>query len=328
MRLSRAASPTLPVPAAAAAVARSWMVGGFTLHHGPQGCRSAPAHGAEVLIPQGLPLRLRCGSLEHLLQPGAALLWLPAIGAAAGAATGAEPLWRTSPLQGWRVCLEPERLIAVAVDLAGHRLSPARCRRRLAQPQPLQTAVVGSAGPLLASLDLQLRQCVVLPRRCQHELVGLDQVILRLLALLLCGDLIEAAADGPPQLRPHQTRLLLIEELLVWIRANLHRPIPLAELSARSGYSARALRYIFQERFGCPPARWIRRQRLEAARTRLLSPAPGDSVSSIAAACGYAHLTQFSRDFHAAFRMPPSLLLREGRRGLALAPPCAAHTEP
>lgn len=321
MLLSRAVSTVPPVPAAATAVARSWPLGGITLHHGPQGCRRAPAHGAEVLIPQGLPLRLSCGSLEHLLQPGAGLLWLPAAPAAA---------LRTSPLQGWRLSLEPERLVAVAVDLAGHRLSPGRCRRRLAQPQPLQTAGDGAAGPLLASLELQLRQCVALPlpRRCQHVQVGLDQVILRLLALLLCGDLIEMAAAGPPQPRPHQARALLLEELLAWIGANLHRPIPLRELSARSGYSPRALRYIFQARFGCPPARWIRRQRLEAARARLLSPAPGESVSSIAAACGYGHLTQFSRDFHAAFRMPPSLLLREGRRGLLAAPPSGPHTEP
>ena len=110
---------------------------------------------------------------------------------------------------------------------------------------------------------------------------------------------------------------MILDELVAWIQANLHRPIQLRDLVEQSGYSQRSLRNFFQERFGCGPIHWIRSRRLDAARARLLNPEPQDSVSSIAACFGYAHLSQFSRDFQTAFQARPSDLLREGHRALS-----------
>ena len=72
------------------------------------------------------------------------------------------------------------------------------------------------------------------------------------------------------------------------------------------------------KRFGYGPIQWIRGQRLERAREQLLQPQAHDSVSSIAAAFGYSPLSQFSRDFQAMYRVRPSELLRESRRGKPL----------
>ena len=143
-------------------------------------------------------------------------------------------------------------------------------------------------------------------------LTGLDQVIQRTVLLLLCGDLIlQARRDDEA---PVGSKARIIDDLITWIRANLDHPIQLQDLEARSGYSQRSLRNAFHERFGCGPVHWIRSQRLEAARVRLLDPGPGDSVSQVAAACGYRHLSQFSRDFQLAFGVRPSALMRESRR--------------
>jgi AraC-like DNA-binding protein len=103
-----------------------------------------------------------------------------------------------------------------------------------------------------------------------------------------------------------------LEELLAHIDANLHRPLTLADLSARSGWSSRALQYAFQERFGCGPMHWVRRQRLEAARRALEQAEPGEQVRNIAWRCGYTNLSSFSRDILTTFGSSPSTLLRSG----------------
>jgi transcriptional regulator GlxA family with amidase domain len=129
--------------------------------------------------------------------------------------------------------------------------------------------------------------------------------------LVLCGEtLIQSglAADSKPG-----NKARVIDELIVWIQGNLDRPLSMADLEARSGYSQRSLRNAFHERFGCAPVQWIRRQRLQGVRQRLLQPLPEDSVSAVAAAFGYGHLSQLSQDFQAAYGMRPSELLRESR---------------
>jgi AraC-like DNA-binding protein len=88
--------------------------------------------------------------------------------------------------------------------------------------------------------------------------------------------------------------------------------INLTQLEQRSGYSRRSLQLVFQQRFGCGPIQWIRRQRLEQARQALLHPEPDDSVGRIAARYGFSSLAVFSREFSNHFGLRPSELLREG----------------
>ena len=133
-----------------------------------------------------------------------------------------------------------------------------------------------------------------------------DALILQTVSLLL----LEATGGGHGNATAGRDRR--IEELLTHINANLHRPLTLADLSARSGWSSRALQYAFQERFGCGPMHWVRRQRLEAARRALELAEPGEQVRSIAWRCGYTNLSSFSRDILATFGSSPSTLRRGG----------------
>ncbi|MEB3255910.1 MAG: helix-turn-helix transcriptional regulator [Synechococcaceae cyanobacterium] len=149
----------------------------------------------------------------------------------------------------------------------------------------------------------------------ETRLLALDEVLDRLVVLAFWGERLLSGA-GREGAGGATDRQAILDDLVSWIRANSHRPLHLAELEQRSGYSERSLRNAFQERFGCPPKQWIRRTRMEAARRRLLDPCPGDSVSSIAQEHGYQHVSQFSRDFRCVFGQRPSLVMRSARRAL------------
>lgn len=281
-----------------------WSLGAIRLSHGALGRRTAPRHGAELLIPIGQPLTLHHTNLQRILRPCQDLLYLPSHGQGL----------HTSTLHGWQLQLDCERIAQLAAELADHRLSPARFRRRLQTVIPVQPrqSPQRELAEALRQL-LQLSCCEPLHQEQQLERVGLDRAILRLIALMLCGDLIQSARQRPGTQRGSKTQIF--DQLLSWIDANLERTLQLSDLVEQSGYSQRSLRNFFQERFGCGPVHWIRSRRLLHARERLLSPKQGDTVSAIAASVGYPHLSQFSRDFQKAYNVRPSDLLREGLRG-------------
>ncbi len=288
-----------------ASQAFSWNLGTLRLSHGSLGRCATPLHGAQLLIPIAQALTLHQTNLQRILRPSLDLLYLP---------SQAMEL-QTSSLHGWRIELDPERLGQLAAELADHRLSPARFRRRLQTAMPLQPRQSPQTELVEALLQLlQLSSCEPLHQERQLERIGLDRAIQRLIALLLCADLIQTARRREEAQWGSKNQI--VDQLLAWIDANLDHPIQLHDLSEQSGYSQRSLRNFFQERFGCGPIHWIRSRRLEGARARLLSPEPGDTVSAVAAGFGYPHLSQFSRDFQKAYNLRPSDLLREGLRGL------------
>jgi len=141
--------------------------------------------------------------------------------------------------------------------------------------------------------------------------LGIDELIYRTLALLLCPRL-ETLLQSDT--KPRSPREQIFEEVVEWARAHLHQPINLSDLEKRSGYSRRNLQLAFQQRFGCGPIQWIRQQRLEQARQDLLRPDPNDTVAAVANRYGFSSLSAFSRDFRNHFGLRPSQVLREGKR--------------
>ena len=138
-----------------------------------------------------------------------------------------------------------------------------------------------------------------------------DDLIYRNLALLLFPRLESLLQSGSPR---RSAREQIFNDLVEWALDNLHTPISLSQLEARSGYSRRNLQLAFQQRFGCGPIQWVRQQRLEQARRDLLDPDPEESVASVAARYGFSSPCVFSRDFKAHFDLRPSEVLREGKR--------------
>jgi AraC-like DNA-binding protein len=292
----------LPAPLQALAPASLWRLGNLSLSFGLQPPAQPSAAAAELLIPVGQPLIVQQENLQHILRPPFGLLYWPS--SAAGL--------HTSAWEGWRLAVALTTLERRGVELSQYRLSPTRLRQRLHQAQPLQPhpgAERDLAGLLLQLLPLCRNPALLEP-------LGLDRAIERLLVLLLCGDLLQDAQSR--EQAEQGSRQRIFADLLSWIVDHLHQPLQLRDLAAQSGYSERSLRNFFQERFDCGPIQWIRSQRMERAREQLLHPQAHDSVSSIAAAFGYGHLSQFSRDFQATYRVRPSELLRESRRGKPL----------
>lgn len=257
----------------------AWQIGDLRISHGVHRPERATAAMAEVLIPVAGPLTTQQGNLEHILRAPSDLLYLP----------GRAAEIRTSACLGWRIRIDGEGLSRVAGDLVEQRVSPGRIRRHLSRSQ-------GAGGDGLM------------------ETIQIDRTIERLLALLVCGPLLEASLSNPGG-SPRDSRAEILESLIRWIRDNLHRPIQMEELARVSGYSQRSLRNLFHERFGCSPVQWMRRERLSLARAQLLEPEPNTCVSTVAEAVGYRHLSQFSRDFQQCHGLRPSDVLREGLRG-------------
>jgi AraC-like DNA-binding protein len=180
--------------------------------------------------------------------------------------------------------------------------------------QRLHPAQGSLQASLLEMLTVSLRTVAALPAGQGAVLnsLALDQHLLRLMGVLaLSGGANEGVAD--PLLRPHASARDALDDLISYIKDNLDQPLNLTVLQNRSHYSRRALQYAFRERLGCTATQWIRAQRLDLARSRLLAAGPGDTVSSIAQACGYHAMGLFSIDFQQRFHVKPSVLLRESR---------------
>lgn len=223
---------------------------------------------------------------------------------------------RTDWISGVLFSIDVDRLIQTATAMAGFHGNMQQIRRRLQTPQLIRPQSGSRAMDVVRQLRklFQMLDAPSLERDQLLDLLCLDDLIYRTMAMAFCGDLLSPPAVGASS---HQsTKAAIINDLLDWITANLDRPISLSELEQRSSYSQRTLRTVFQKRFGCGPQEWIRRQRMEAARQQLLNPEVEDSVSSIARRCGYIHLSQFSRDFQKAFGSTPSGVLRQGRLNL------------
>lgn len=167
-------------------------------------------------------------------------------------------------------------------------------------------------GDLIANLQqtLHLLELQTINGPELATLLRLDDVIRRCLALLLLPELLEPERNLKAQDIKRQT----IETLEHYIHANLRSPLSLTDLEVHSGLSRRSLQHAFQQRHGCGPMQWLRRQRLVHARDRLLHPGPGDSVASVAFSFGYPNLSAFSRDFRDVFATRPSELLRQGQQ--------------
>ncbi len=101
-----------------------------------------------------------------------------------------------------------------------------------------------------------------------------------------------------------------LDRVLDYITLHLDKPLPLSVLEAQSNYSRRSLHYAFQQRFRCSPLQWIRQQRMELAIHRFQHPQHGDSVATVAKACGYRSLSRFRIDFERTYGVKPSAVLR------------------
>lgn len=214
-------------------------------------------------------------------------------------------------------CLDPVRLRRTARAMAPFgieaRLLDDRARnpQLLRGDQPLEAELLRQLRRSLALLDLPLLSGSPL-----FGALGIDELIYRQLVQLLCLSAPSAPASAHQHQRQLQERIL--DDLLMWIQANLHQPLRMADMEHQSTYSARVLQTAFRRRCGCSPMQWVRSVRMARALELLDQPQPTTTVASVAAACGYSNRGAFSRDFQQAHLQWPSHVLRQARRRLQL----------
>lgn len=138
---------------------------------------------------------------------------------------------------------------------------------------------------------------------------GLDDVILRTVAMMLDPSLAadERLANPPP-------RTFDLEPLLERIRANIGGRVTLSDMEEWSGRSARTIQFVFQKRFGVGPMQWLRDQRLDLIRDRLLNAPVGVTIAEISKACGISRMATLSPEYAKRFGELPSETIARRRR--------------
>jgi len=117
------------------------------------------------------------------------------------------------------------------------------------------------------------------------------------------SDLFEAPQSSPA---PYYVRR--VED---FIRGHARDPITLDEMIAVSGVSARSLHAGFRRFRDTTPMVYLKNHRLDLAHRQLKAAADdGRSVTEVALACGFTHLSKFARDYLDRFGERPSATLK------------------
>jgi AraC-like DNA-binding protein len=86
-----------------------------------------------------------------------------------------------------------------------------------------------------------------------------------------------------------------ISDLLRYIETNIHQTLPLAALAARLGLSLPRFKARFKQEVGIPPAEYVLRRKIAAARDRLARP--GATVTRVATELNFCSPQYFATVF-------------------------------
>ena len=95
-----------------------------------------------------------------------------------------------------------------------------------------------------------------------------------------------------------------------FIRDEIARPLTVAAIAEAARTSARTLHRVFLDDQRLSPMAYVKRERLDAVRRRLLAADPaGLTVRRAAQDCGFSHLGRFSVLYRETFGESPSRTL-------------------
>lgn len=139
---------------------------------------------------------------------------------------------------------------------------------------------------------------------------NLDDMLLTVLLMLsnnCCRELMEgrrlAIAPG------------LVRRAEEFLEAHATEPVTISDVVNVCGCSRRALFSAFRKYRGYSPMQFLTESRLKCARMALRSPTAGETVTSIAEACGFSHLGRFSDIYRKRYGESPSETLRKAVGG-------------
>lgn len=193
------------------------------------------------------------------------------------------------------------RLERSAIDAAWLALSgrPATIPIDFAGSMALDTPAWSALAPLLHTVAAGLRgECDDMALRHLHVCLE-EQVCTTLLLLHPHNQAGKAVADAQPD-------SLLQRRAEEWMLERIDQPITVAGVARSCGVAVRTLQASFQRTRGMGPMQWLRRQRLDAVRTSLMtSTALRPSIAQTAMQYGWTHLGEFSRAYRSAFDQSP-----------------------
>ena len=163
---------------------------------------------------------------------------------------------------------------------------------------------------LFSYIDKLLGESTHLP-----EALGLQEQIYRLVALAIMqstGSMELHLRRSASTIGPWNAKL---DELVDYIRANIHLNLTLTDLEEHSHYSARHLQNLFREKFECTPMQFVKKHRLTKAMEALQTADEDDTVISISRTYGYRSSSSFTTEFRREFGINPSRVLRASRGG-------------
>jgi AraC-like DNA-binding protein len=121
---------------------------------------------------------------------------------------------------------------------------------------------------------------------------------------------------------------LHVKRALDFMRRNMAGRITLAELTSACGVAERTLLLQFQRFLGVPPLTYLRRLRLDAARSELTKPGSNEPISALAARCGFTHLGRFAAEYRRQFNETPTATRQRVRASAAGFGANAAASQP
>ncbi|WP_111412344.1 helix-turn-helix transcriptional regulator [Billgrantia lactosivorans] len=213
-----------------------------------------------------------------------------------GLAAGTALSVRLNDREGLQAMQPPnQRIRALTLALDASRLTDALGGKRPVANSSLH------AWPLPAGLQHMLEHALSSPLAGIAMRLLWEGLALQLLAHGLPPGLMEPASRVSPGERQ---RLERVRERLQAYPGHPHSLAALAELAAMSPAT---LRRKFPATYGCSVFDYLREQRLELARARLLQ---GHTVEQAARCAGYRHASNFTTAFRQRYGYPPSALPR------------------
>jgi AraC-like DNA-binding protein len=238
--------------------------------------------------------RFQIGRHNYRVRAGHGALFIP------GEAYSLE----TSHCSGVMFSLCPKALAAVAATIAGPesslRFIPIDRPVAFLERHPQQGKVLALLRRSLQLIDLACLSGTQVP-----NLLGLDDKLQRLMALLLYPQLMASAPAWPHSVGPRERAAF--EALLDAIQQDLLADWSLTRMQRQASLSRLQLLQQFQATFDCPPLEWLRHQRLCLARQQLQAAAP-ISLRALALQCGYADAESFRQHFAHHFSVLPESL--------------------
>jgi AraC family ethanolamine operon transcriptional activator len=124
------------------------------------------------------------------------------------------------------------------------------------------------------------------------------------------------AIGSASRARPHgysaAARTRVARQVEAYLVSNSQESLYLADLCSVAGVGERTLRYIFQERYGMSPVRYLKLRRLHQVRRALRRADPDfNTVQSVANRCGIWHLGRFASEYRALFNESPLETLKK-----------------